>query len=133
MSMVDVHDLDGIQTLIGAFFRGMVDHDASQPGEVVARVRRGTITSSVEQGGGELEVLTMRLGPLALASPPLPLHLEAVAANCVDNSEVITSPGLGFAFLEALREANGPNARISMSKCPELADDDTAEVVWLHL
>lgn len=128
MSQVDVDDQAALQALVDAFFTCMIPHN--EPGQFLARVRKGSMQSSGNGAGLEVEVISMSLGALARAPVSLPLHLEAVAANCTDGGEVIMSLGLAFAFLESVRAYHG--AKVSMSRCPEVADDETADNVWLH-
>lgn len=127
---VDLSDRDQLNKLAAACFECMIDHPEQNHGHIVARVHGGKITSPDDPAGAD--VLIMRLASSAVTPPSLPFNLQAVAVNCAPGGEVVTSSGLGFAFLEALRCSRGSHARLSMSKCTEMDDDESAGNVWMH-
>lgn len=134
-----------LAALCGGFFQRLCK-DPPEEGDVpVARIRQGSVTA--EQSEEPQDVMGLRLAaPLsALATADLPCHLERVASEAGEcggegevgagvslTPEVVTSPLIGFAFLEASRRQLFPSVGVIVmsSSGGEAGDDSDAMVCF---
>lgn len=136
-----------LESLCNHFFDNLKEHDdadasvsSSSATDVVATIRRATATSTVESGAQTYELSGLRLTPEFWdlwsrccathpdGSPRLPCNLESVLAQFnKPTDEVLQSPVIAFAFLEAVRRRCLPDATVSMNGND--ADDESSEEV----
>lgn len=138
-----------LQSLCSDFFQRVDDECAALPPSVtaktqVATIRRGRVTTapeSIKPEGFDDEVVSMKVDPRALEAIrcgpalvlPHRLHNVLRHARGANDEEVVMSPVICFAFLEALLQSGRvPKGTRRVRMESTNSEDETEEAIWFY-